>query len=340
MEALRDQVKLIEKEQARVGEELAGLQGSLPISPRVTRHTEAFVPEARDYSRSIKYALAAGVGIFGLLLAGVCLLEARGRRVYASEDVMQGLGIRVLGTLPRVPASDRRIAAVGSGNTEGIPSLARMTGPFGMIEAVDAIRTVLLHAPNVDGARVVMITSAIAGEGKTTLASHLAVSLSRAWRKTLLIDGDLRNPAQHTQFDQPLGPGLGETLREEVELEGAVQPTHVSRLWLMPAGNVDGHALEALAQDGVSNLFDRLKEQYDFIVMDTSPVLPVPDALLVGKHADVVLLSVMRDMSRIPAVYGAQQRLESVGIRILGAVVIGEKTENYGRGVSYPRAGV
>jgi succinoglycan biosynthesis transport protein ExoP len=108
-------------------------------------------------------------------------------------------------------------------------------------------------------------------------------------------------------------------------------------LWLMSAGKVDGHALEALAQEAVGNLFDRLKEQYDFIVIDTSPVLPVPDALLLGKQADAVLLSVMRDVSRIPAVYGAQQRLESLGIRILGAVVIGEKTEMYGHAVPYPR---
>jgi capsular exopolysaccharide synthesis family protein len=197
--------------------------------------------------------------------------------------------------------------------------------------------TVLLHGPRMDGARVVMVTSAGGGDGKTTLASHLAASLARAWRKTLLIDGDLRNPAQHEQFDQPLDPGLCEALRGEAEFDDVVKPTPVSRLWMMPAGKLDAHALQALAQDGVCGVFDRLKEQYDFIVLDTSPVLPVPDALLFGQQADAVLLSVMRDHSRIPAVYQANQRLESLGIRVLGAVVIGEKTETYGRAVTYPR---
>jgi capsular exopolysaccharide synthesis family protein len=345
VEALRDQVQMLEKEQARIGEELADLQGSLPIQPRVVRHTEPFVPSERDYGRSIKTSVAAGVGFFGLLLVGMCLVEASGRRVCSSDDVMQGLGMRVIGILPRMPSSLRRNSAAAvpgaananeNGDAGGAP-LTLTTNQLMMTDAVDAVRTVLLHGPQIDGARVVMITSAGGGEAKTTLAGHLAASLARGWRKTLLIDGDLRNPAQHTQFDQPLEPGFSEALRGEIEIEDAVKPTLISRLWLMPAGKVDGHALEALAQDSVGGLFDRLKDHYDFIILDTSPVLPVPDALVLGKQADVVLLSVMKDVSRLPNVYGAQQRLEALDIHVLGAVVIGEKTESYGRPVNYPR---
>ncbi len=345
VEALRDQVQMLEKEQTRVGEELAGLQGSLPIQPRVMRHADAFVPSERDFSRSIKVSLASGAGFFGFLLVGVCLLEARGRRVCASDDVLQGLGMRVLGILPRLPSAARRKSAgpvtvpadpAGNGQAGG-SSLSLMSSQLALTDAVDAVRTVLLHAPHSDGARVVMITSAAGGEGKTTLAGHLAASLARAWRKTLLIDGDLRKPAQHIHFEQPLEPGFSEALRGEIEIDDAVKPTPISRLWLMPAGQVDGHALEALAQEGVDGFFDRLKQQYDFIVLDTSPVLPVPDALVLGKQADVVLLSVMKDVSRLPNVYGAQQRLEALDIHVLGAVVLGEKTETYGRPVSYPR---
>jgi capsular exopolysaccharide synthesis family protein len=345
VEALRDQVQMLEKEQTRIGEELAGLQGSLPIQPRVVRHADAFVPNERDFSRSIKMSLASGISFFALLLVGMCLVEARGRRVSTSDEIGQGLGMRVLGILPRVPSSAGRKSVGPVPNTQepsangeaGSPPLSLTTGQLALTDAVDAIRTILLHAPHVDGARVVMITSAGGGEGKTTLAGHLAASLSRAWRKTLLIDGDLRKPAQHEQFDQHLEPGFSEALRGEIEIEDAVKPTRISRLWLMPAGKVDGHALEALAQEGVGGVFDRLKQEYDFIVLDTSPVLPVPDALVLGKQADVVVLSVMKDVSRLPNVYGAQQRLEALAIHVLGAVVIGEKTETYGRPVSYPR---
>jgi capsular exopolysaccharide synthesis family protein len=327
VEAQRDQVKQLEKELAKVGDELASLEGALPLNPRITRHTEPFVPTEKDYTKSLKFGGVAGFAAFGLMLVGVSFLEARSRRVYVSDD-LRGLGIRVIGALPTMPPANRKLTADAAGGLDV---------QFGMTEAVDSIRTVLLHAPRIDGARVVMVTSATGGEGKTTLASHLAASLARAWRKTLLIDGDLRNPAQHTMFDLPADPGLSEALRGEVEFEDVIKPTTLSRLWLMPAGKVDHHALQALAQDGVSAVFDHLKEQYDFIVLDTSPVLPVPDALLLAQQADAVLLTVMRDQSRIPALYAAQQRLDSLGIRILGAVVIGEKTETYGRRVPYPR---
>ncbi len=331
VEALRDQVKQLEREMVRVGEELASLEGSLPLTPRVTKHADVFVPNEKEYSRPLKFALAGGVVAFGMVLVGLCLLETRGRRVYAADDVLQGLGMRVVGTLPKLPPAARTKSAQAQ-------ALGGLDSQYGMTEAIDAIRTVLLHAPRVDGARVVMITSAIGGEGKTTLASHLAASLARAWRKTLLIDGDLRNPMQHLQFDQMLEPGLCEALRGEVEIDDAIRPTLTSRLWIMPAGRLDAHALQSLAQESVHSMFERLKEHYDFIVLDTSPVLPVPDALLFGKQADVVLLSVMKDHSRLPAVYQAQQRLDNLGIRVLGGVVIGEKTEAYGHALTYPRS--
>src|SRR5207247_1833903 len=139
--------------------------------------------------------------------------------------------------------------------------------------------------------------------GKTSLASQLAASLARAWRKTLLVDGDLRNPAAHRLFDLPLEPGLSEVLRGEVNVTDAVKPTSLSRLWLMSAGHWDAHAVQALAQDGVGTMFEQLKEQYDFIVVDSCPVLPVADSLLLAQHVDGVIFSILRDVSRMPSVH-------------------------------------
>jgi capsular exopolysaccharide synthesis family protein len=272
------------------------------------------------------------VGAFFLMFAlgviGGCLLEARHRKVSASDDVREGLGLRVVGTIPALPITARK-KSMSALSQSGLESR------YGLTEAVDSVRTTLLHSRHADGARIVMITSALTGEGKTTLASHLAASLARAWRKTLIIDADLRNPNVHEQFDLPAGPGLCEALRGEVEFEDVIKPTMLGRLWMMSAGQVDAHALQALTQDGLAAVFDRLKDQFDFIVIDTSPVVPVPDALMLGKHADAVVLSVMKDISCMPAVYAAQQKLEDLGIRVLGAVVIGEKTESYGRPVPY-----
>ncbi|MFQ3650319.1 MAG: polysaccharide biosynthesis tyrosine autokinase [Gemmataceae bacterium] len=326
--ALRDQVGFLEEEMKSIATSKAGLSGLFPITPRLSRHTDAFVPNEKDYSRPLKYSLAVGTLMFGVCLIGGCLLEARARKINDSSEIRDGLGLKILGTIPALPSAVRKKSAAAL-------SMGGLDSQFGLTEAVDAVRTRLLHAPQVDGVRIIMITSATTGEGKTTLSSHLAASLARAWRKTLLIDGDLRNPNAHLQFDLPGEPGLSEALRGEIEFEDAIKPTSLSRLWLLPAGRIDLYALQALTQEGLSSVFDRLKEQFDFIVIDTSPVLPVPDALVLGQQADAVLLSVMRDVSRMPAVYQAQQNLEELGIRVLGTVVSGEKTETYGRAVPY-----
>src|SRR5262249_22586444 len=94
---------------------------------------------------------------------------------------------------------------------------------------------------------VVLVTSALGGEGKTSLASHLATSLARAWRKTLLIDADLRNPGAHRQFDLPSEAGFCDVLRGGVEFDDVIRATPVSRLWLMSAAQWDAHASQALA---------------------------------------------------------------------------------------------
>ena len=196
----------------------------------------------------------------------------------------------------------------------------------------------LLHASRSESLRVIMITSASGGEGKTSLATQLAASLARAWRKTLLLDGDLRKPTAHKVFDVPQDPGFSELLRNEVSVGDAIKPTLLGRLWLMPAGQFDSHALQALAQDNMRTVFEQLKQQYDFIIVDACPVLPVADALVLGQHVDGVIFSILRDVSRVPAVYAAQQKMNNLGIRTLGAVMIGAKGEQGNPGYAYTRS--
>src|SRR5262249_25780476 len=145
--------------------------------------------------------------------------------------------------------------------------------------------------------------------------------------KTLVIDGDLRKPAAHRVFNLSQEPGLCELLRNDVTVTDVVKPTSLGRLWLMPAGQFDSHAVQALAQDSMRTLFEQLKQQYDFIIVDSCPVLPVADALLLGQYVDGVIFSILRDVSRAPAVYAAQQKISNLAIRILGAVMIGANND-------------
>ncbi|MBM3996334.1 MAG: CpsD/CapB family tyrosine-protein kinase [Planctomycetes bacterium] len=108
-----------------------------------------------------------------------------------------------------------------------------------------------------------------------------------------------------------------------MEATDAARATSFSRLWVLPAGNCDTHALQALAQDNVRTLFEQLKQQYDFIIIDGPAVLPVTDGLLIGQHVDGVVYAVLTDVSRAPDVHAAQQKMAPLGVRTLGAVVLG-----------------
>ena len=194
----------------------------------------------------------------------------------------------------------------------------------------------LLHEARVHSIRVVMVTSAVSGEGKTSLASHLVVSLARAGHNALLVDGDLRNPGADRHFGLSREPGLSELLRGEIDLAAAVKPTPTGGAWIMTAGKCDLRAIQCLGGDGLRSLFEQLRQQFDFVVVDSSPVLTVADALLIGQHVDGVIFSVLCDVSRMPRMAAAQHRLALLGIPTLGAVVIGTGGDPYSPKYHWP----
>src|SRR5262249_25422181 len=244
--------------------------------------------------------------------AAFAWFECRKQRVRGASEISRGLGIRVVGAVPTQAGLERRL--VGPGGESDLEGTAAM-------ESIDAIRTRLLHEADTRSTRVVMVTSAGAGEGKTTLAAALASSLARAGRKTLLLDGDLRRPTVHQLFEVAPQPGFSEALLGEVELSDSIQDTPLENLSVMAAGQWDREVLASLARGGLEGMFDKLAEEFDFILIDSHPVLEAPDALLIGRQADAVLLSVLNEVSQMPRVYAAQQQLASVGIRLMGAVV-------------------
>ena len=176
-----------------------------------------------------------------------------------------------------------------------------------------------------------MVTRAVDGEGKTTLASNLAMSLARAGRKTLLIDCDLRRPAAHQLFEQPLQPGFSEVMLNEVELPDAVRPTPTDpNLFLLTAGLWDRNVVQELAKTGITSIFE-LRDEFDFILVDSHPVLAATDSLLIAQHVDAVIVSLMRDVSQMHNVHRACQQLTNLGIRVFGAVVSGMPVKTFGK---------
>jgi capsular exopolysaccharide synthesis family protein len=184
----------------------------------------------------------------------------------------------------------------------------------------------------------VIVTSALGKEGKTTVASQLAVSLARSGKKTVLVDGDVRNPRQHQIFGMAADRGLCDVLRGDATLEDVVQATPSENLWILPAGATASASFQSLSGNDVGGVLTQLRAQFDFVVVDTAPILTGPDAVIFGVHVSGAVIATRQDHSSIEKIDEAQRRLRSVGIRVLGAVINGAFAESRGNVLSLPAA--
>lgn len=295
--------------------------------PRIASRGDAEKIPNNNQNKKLALSSAGGiVSFFGVILL-VSFLEWRTRRVDGVDQVVTELGMRVIGTVPVFPNRASLQAAVEAGGANW---------RFVLNESINSTRTMLLHTAKSQSMQVVMVTSATQGEGKTSLVSQLASSMATAGMRTLIVDCDLRNPSIMKLFELPLTPGVSEVLRQEVDVSDAVQATAVPNLWVIPAGQCSNATIAALAQGHpLETLFNRLRGQFDFVIVDSCPVLPVADALLIAQHVDGVVFSIMQDISQLPKVMTASEKLAQLNIPLVGAVVNGIKQDVYSYGYNY-----
>lgn len=311
-EFIRDTEKVVREFQKE--EESLKIEMNAPDRNRLLE--ENVVTKPRETQRVLMVSGGAGLGTFGLVMLGFALFEFRARRVKSPDELTTGLGLPMVGAIPDI----RYMAS---------PALAPDSEQSILNEAVDTIRTMLLRADQIDPLRVLLVTSAQSGEGKTSLSTRLSTSLAQIGFRTLLIDGDLRHPIVHKMFNMDRGQGFCDLLRGEVTMDEVIRPTEVNQLSILSAGAWNGTATRALAQDDARRLMDTFRSRFDFVIIDSSPVLPVVDPLLLGQYADGAILSVLRDVSRMPNIYAAYQRLTMGGVRVLGAVMSGVRGDPY-----------
>lgn len=311
----------------RMSAHLMGLRVAAKLGGGATPRGPVEKIPNNNQNKKLLLAGAGGLGALAAVVLLVALLEWRTRRVDGVDQVVTELGVRVIGTVPLFPNRADLRAAVAAGGANW---------RFVLNESVNSARTMLLHTARARSMQVVLVTSATQGEGKTSIAAQLATSMATAGMRALLVDCDLRNPCVQKLFDLPLGPGVSEVLREEVDASEAVQATAVPNLWVVPAGRCSSATIAALAQGHpLETLFNRLRGQFDFVLVDCCPVLPVADALLIAQHVDGVLFSIMQDVSQLPKVQTAQEKLGQLNVALLGAVVNGIKQDVYSYGYNY-----
>lgn len=322
LEMMKADVDNVEKISKEMANEIETLRVELASASRVEVISLADVPRVRDEKSHLRQAEIYGGVFFFVPLLGICWWDARRKKLNTVDEVASSMRLHLIGSLPLLPSRIHRRLSNGSAHSDWSRLLS---------EAVDSIREMLISEARIRPAKVVIITSAMVGEGKTTVATQLAMSFARANKRTVIVDFDLRRPATHVALGKPSELGIAEALRGTKSVDQVVFPTEWPNLFHMPVGQLDGNSPKLICsrKDVVEAIFTHLREQFDIVIVDSCPVLPVVDTLVVGQFADIALLSMMRDVSESQQVHEAQERLKHIGISVLGAVVTSKGTGVY-----------
>lgn len=321
VEFLRAEVDLARKTLATIAEERNKLRIELRSKPRITLVQRAESPRISDQDRRLQLSILGGLG--GFCLPGFAILwwDTRRKTVNNSTEVAKDAGVEILGTVPLLPKRATRALASQSKRHRHWRAV--------FSEAVRHVAARLIRSPDGDKSKVILVTSAVGGEGKTTLSSQLAATLAEMGQNVVLVDFDLRRPSLDAVFGVDRSPGVSEILRAEVTLEETIQATHLDNLSLVAAGTWSRYGMAVLANGAVGSLFRRLRDKFDFVIVDGSPILPVADTRFISTSVDGVILSVLRDTSRLPKVTAARKVLDAFNVRLLGAVVTGAAEDVY-----------
>jgi non-specific protein-tyrosine kinase len=281
-----------------------------------------------DQSNEMTILLSAGIG-FVLAASAAYVME------YLDDTIdSPGLISRLTG-LPTLAG----ISKTGSNDTELI-AISKPRAPIS--EAYRVLRTAIQFASVSGPTRIILVSSAVPGEGKSFTSANLAVVLAQAGNNVLLVDTDLRRPSQHQFFDLPNRRGLTSLLlefsrtSEESEIQDlmneTIQATRVGGLQILSCGPIPPNPSELLGSAKMKQLLSVLTAQFDVVVLDSSPVLSVTDAVVLSALADSTLLVIRADVSKKDLVKQAVERLREVDAHLIGCVLnaLSPKSGGYG----------
>jgi len=282
--------------------------------------------------KNVNLAIGAGAGLgLGLVLA--LLLDAMDTNLKTMNEVEQALQLPLLAAIPEVETEDLqpvrfRAAAVSKARA----SWSRIA------EALRGMRTAILLSSPGAPPKAVMICSTRPAEGKSSVSTLIAITFALNGSRVLLMDGDLRRPSVHLRFRIPNGSGLSSILSGKAPYrEGITQWADLPNLDIMTSGPVPPLPSELLGSIEMERLLEQLRSDYDFIFIDTPPVLAVTDASILGRLADATILIVRYGASQRHVVQRGIDLLDRSGTHLLGVALNAvdfrspEYSEYYGR---------
>src|SRR4051812_18301945 len=274
------------------------------------REKEARLAIVEPNRANVMYLALFGGGLLGAMLAFV--RDTLDQRLRGAEEIKQVLNLPILGVIPHIlgPATAQH------------RGLQLHADPMGDVaESYRTVRTSLYFGTPAGTAKTVLITSPAPSEGKSTLASNLAIAMAQAGNRIVLLDADFRKPTQHKIFNIQRNVGLSNVLAGQQPLEEALFETEVPGLDVLPCGPIPANPSEILNSQTFADVLAELVERYDHVLLDSPPVMPVTDARILAANCDATVLAVRAEKTARRAAIYTRDVLRSVGARLLGVVV-------------------
>ena len=278
-------------------------------------------------------ALVGGLVGFFFGLALAFLWEQMDTSIRSMEDVTEHLGLEVIGQVPRMrfvmEAGGRPRRGTGTNVTltgdKGVdPSIVTRHDPKSPVsEAYRTLRTNFQLTTFQIRPRTLMITSAVPGEGKTTTAVNLGVTMADSGVRTLIIDTDLRRPNVHHVLKMERGLGLSDVLRDKLDVRAVIRETRVPNLWMVSSGRVPPNPSELIGSEAMRRLMAELGGTFDLVICDAPSVLVVTDPVLLSTTMDTCMLVVAVNTARRETILRAKRLLEQTQVNIAGVAVNG-----------------
>lgn len=287
--------------------------------------------------KALNLILGMVVGL-GLGIGITFLLEAMDNSIRTSEDV-ERLGVTILGSIPVINETETynkiKVAPGGvkSGTADDVKRMAsRLITHFApkspISEAYRSFRTNIQYAKLDKKLQTILVTSPGPGEGKSTSAVNLAITMAQMGSRVALIDADLRRPVVHSIFNTDRRVGLTNVLIGRAKLEEAIIQTEINNLSIITCGTLPPNPSELLGSAPMDKFIAELKTKFDVVLFDTPPVIAVTDAAVLGSKVDGMILVVKSGQTDKEACFRAHSLLKNVKTTILGALLNGVNIES------------
>jgi capsular exopolysaccharide synthesis family protein len=282
------------------------------ITPRQIRILDpAEVPRTPIYPKTRQNMTMAAFAGLALAIALAFGFDQLDSRVKTPDEIKSRLGLPLLGFVPEV--HHRNGSDDPPNMTNGAPSA--------FIEAIRRVRTNVLYSFVDESLKAIVVTSASLSEGKTIVASNLAIAIAQTGQRVLLIDADMRRPTLHRMFNLKRDPGLSNLLVGTVKASEVVQESGVRSLWVLPSGHRPPNPPELLGSQRFKSMLASFAGHFDWVILDAPPIMPVTDAcVLVNKTTGVLFVVGAERVSR-QIVRRSLEQLANVEAHILGGIL-------------------